>query len=175
MTAMHLRWSRPRGPRVRESPEYAVAARACRYRCAPCVGRASGVLVRTSGPTRGAARHRRVAPHGGPCGRDPECAGVCGDGADDPSCAHGAHGGQRFGAYCGGTGSAHGGGAGRRASGQFAPWSRSARQLWITQSVECAGCNWRCPFETPRCITEIPPEIVADGIHRALAVRCGSE
>ncbi len=59
--------------------------------------------------------------------------------------------------------------------GQFAPWSRSARQVWLTRSVECAGCNWRCPFETPRCITEIPPEIVADGIHRALAVRCGSE
>jgi ADP-heptose:LPS heptosyltransferase len=39
--------------------------------------------------------------------------------------------------------------------GEFAPWSRSMRQIWLSHHLPCFGCGWNCPFPEPRCITEI--------------------
>ncbi|MEI6535338.1 MAG: glycosyltransferase family 9 protein, partial [Verrucomicrobiaceae bacterium] len=45
--------------------------------------------------------------------------------------------------------------------GMFAPWQRSARQIWLTHELPCFRCNWECPYPTIRCITEIPPAEIA--------------
>jgi len=39
--------------------------------------------------------------------------------------------------------------------GQFAPWQKSARQLWLTNRLDCFGCSWNCIHSTPLCLTEI--------------------
>jgi ADP-heptose:LPS heptosyltransferase len=40
--------------------------------------------------------------------------------------------------------------------GWFAPWGRSAKQVWLTNRLPCFDCNWRCPYPEPLCITQIP-------------------
>ena len=44
--------------------------------------------------------------------------------------------------------------------GWFAPWSRSARQVWLTNKMACFDCNWLCPYSEPFCITGIDPVMV---------------
>lgn len=39
--------------------------------------------------------------------------------------------------------------------GWFAPWRRSAAQVWLTKPLPCFNCNWHCPYPTPLCLTEI--------------------
>lgn len=39
--------------------------------------------------------------------------------------------------------------------GWFAPWRRSAAQVWLTKPLPCFNCNWRCPYPTPLCLTDI--------------------
>lgn len=39
--------------------------------------------------------------------------------------------------------------------GWFAPWGRSARQVWLTNRLPCFNCNWQCPYPKPLCLTEI--------------------
>lgn len=39
--------------------------------------------------------------------------------------------------------------------GWFAPWKRSARQVWLTHQLPCFDCNWRCPYAEPFCLTKI--------------------
>jgi ADP-heptose:LPS heptosyltransferase len=39
--------------------------------------------------------------------------------------------------------------------GWFAPWRRSARQVWLTHRLPCFNCNWRCPYPEPFCLTRI--------------------
>ena len=40
--------------------------------------------------------------------------------------------------------------------GEFAPWGRPGRQIWVTHELPCFGCDWRCPYPVPACIHEIP-------------------
>lgn len=53
--------------------------------------------------------------------------------------------------------------------GQFGPWRRSERQQWLTQPLDCFGCNWACRYPEPRCLTEIAPAEVTRAIHAALS------
>ncbi len=39
--------------------------------------------------------------------------------------------------------------------GWFAPWTRSSKQLWLTQNLPCFDCNWRCCYPRPLCLTDI--------------------
>ena len=39
--------------------------------------------------------------------------------------------------------------------GWFAPWRRSAKQVWLTRKLPCFDCNWRCPYPEPFCLTKI--------------------
>jgi ADP-heptose:LPS heptosyltransferase len=39
--------------------------------------------------------------------------------------------------------------------GMFAPWTNSDKQQWINSRIECYNCDWRCPYPTPICITQI--------------------
>jgi ADP-heptose:LPS heptosyltransferase len=52
--------------------------------------------------------------------------------------------------------------------GHFGPWSRSNRQVWITNRVGCAGCNWRCRYSQPICLTEINESAAVDAVVRAV-------
>lgn len=45
--------------------------------------------------------------------------------------------------------------------GLFGPWSRSARQRWFCQPIDCWGCGWRCIHPAPHCLLDIPPDQVA--------------
>jgi O-antigen/teichoic acid export membrane protein/ADP-heptose:LPS heptosyltransferase len=45
--------------------------------------------------------------------------------------------------------------------GEFAPWGRPGRQVWLTHELPCFGCDWRCPYPVPECIRGIPPGDVA--------------
>lgn len=53
--------------------------------------------------------------------------------------------------------------------GWFAPWTRSGRQQWLTNSVACRGCRWHCSQPTPICLTDIPEARARDAIDAALA------
>jgi ADP-heptose:LPS heptosyltransferase len=39
--------------------------------------------------------------------------------------------------------------------GLFAPWGRSAGQVWLAKPLPCFNCNWQCPYPKPLCLTEI--------------------
>ncbi len=45
--------------------------------------------------------------------------------------------------------------------GEFAPWGRPGRQIWLTYELPCFGCDWRCPYPVPECIWGIPPGEIA--------------
>jgi len=51
--------------------------------------------------------------------------------------------------------------------GQFGPWRRSARQVWVTQAMDCFGCNWRCIHPAPYCLTRIAPKALQDAVAQA--------
>jgi ADP-heptose:LPS heptosyltransferase len=53
--------------------------------------------------------------------------------------------------------------------GWFAPWSHCARQQWVTHSVSCQGCLWRCSQSKPICLTDIAKGRACDAIDAALA------
>ncbi|MCW5549968.1 MAG: glycosyltransferase family 9 protein [Opitutaceae bacterium] len=45
--------------------------------------------------------------------------------------------------------------------GQFGPWQKSARQIWLTNRLDCFGCSWNCIYSSPVCLTGIAePEIL---------------
>jgi ADP-heptose:LPS heptosyltransferase len=50
--------------------------------------------------------------------------------------------------------------------GQFGPWWRSARQIWLTVPMDCFGCGWRCIHPEPYCLTHITPKQVLAAIHQ---------
>lgn len=52
--------------------------------------------------------------------------------------------------------------------GLFAPWQRSSRQIWLRNILPCFGCEWRCCFSEPLCITKIRPEHAIAAIREAL-------
>jgi len=42
--------------------------------------------------------------------------------------------------------------------GLFAPWGTKAAPVhWISNRIDCYGCNWSCIYETAICIQNIPP------------------
>jgi len=43
--------------------------------------------------------------------------------------------------------------------GEFGPWQRSSRQVWMTNHLPCFGCDWRCSRPSVECILEIPPQL----------------
>ena len=45
--------------------------------------------------------------------------------------------------------------------GLFGPWQRSAKQMWVTHSLECFQCNWKCVHSEPFCVTRIDPHQIA--------------
>lgn len=47
--------------------------------------------------------------------------------------------------------------------GHFAPWRNSCRQVWITQRLDCFGCQWHCIRDSAECVTKISTdEILAE-------------
>jgi ADP-heptose:LPS heptosyltransferase len=48
--------------------------------------------------------------------------------------------------------------------GQFAPWRRSRRQIWMTNSMDCFGCNWRCIHREPYCVTSVSLDAVTAAV-----------
>lgn len=55
--------------------------------------------------------------------------------------------------------------------GQFGPWRRSERQVWLTNRLECFGCNWRCIQPEAYCITGVPTEALTQAVARVLRRR----
>lgn len=51
--------------------------------------------------------------------------------------------------------------------GWFAPWQRSARQVWLTNRLPCFNCNWHCPYPEPFCLTHITAAEVEAALPRA--------
>jgi ADP-heptose:LPS heptosyltransferase len=58
--------------------------------------------------------------------------------------------------------------------GQFGPWRRSERQVWLTKTMECIGCNWHCLYPEAHCVTGVSPQAVAGAV-AGLLLRGGSE
>lgn len=52
--------------------------------------------------------------------------------------------------------------------GEFGPWFRSEMQIWLTNSLPCFGCDWKCIYLEPRCITKI----ASGAVVQALLERC---
>lgn len=53
--------------------------------------------------------------------------------------------------------------------GQFGPWHRSPRQVWLFNPVDCYHCDWRCVHPEPICLTKIPSERIREAVGRLLA------
>jgi ADP-heptose:LPS heptosyltransferase len=53
--------------------------------------------------------------------------------------------------------------------GQFGPWRKSSRQVWLTNKLPCFGCDWKCIYDTTLCISGIAPQSVAKAVLKALA------
>jgi len=45
--------------------------------------------------------------------------------------------------------------------GRFFPYGDSATARFVHKRMDCFGCNWRCHYDTVRCVQEIPPEAAA--------------
>lgn len=54
--------------------------------------------------------------------------------------------------------------------GQFAPWSRSARQQWLNHKTDCFWCHWRCPFPEPHCITGVSKSTILNAVATVMAL-----
>jgi ADP-heptose:LPS heptosyltransferase len=50
--------------------------------------------------------------------------------------------------------------------GQFGPWHRSEKQVWLTRQLDCFGCDWRCIHPTVRCLGEVSTAEVAAAAQR---------
>jgi len=48
--------------------------------------------------------------------------------------------------------------------GMFAPWSRSGRQQWLAHEMGCYQCQWACRHPEAYCLTQIPPQAVAQAL-----------
>ena len=55
--------------------------------------------------------------------------------------------------------------------GQFAPWRRSARQVWLTHRIDCFGCDWRCVHPEAYCLTGIGPHAMRAAVAQVLDAR----
>jgi hypothetical protein len=52
--------------------------------------------------------------------------------------------------------------------GQFGPWSRSQKQEWLTNFMDCFHCNWKCTKSEPFCITDIEPPSIIEALFRVI-------
>ncbi|HEX8431066.1 MAG TPA: glycosyltransferase family 9 protein, partial [Longimicrobium sp.] len=52
--------------------------------------------------------------------------------------------------------------------GRFQPWGDPAINHVCSVPMECFGCNWTCRYATTRCVTEVPPDVVAGALRAAL-------
>jgi ADP-heptose:LPS heptosyltransferase len=50
--------------------------------------------------------------------------------------------------------------------GQFGPWHRSEKQVWLTRSLDCFGCDWRCIHPSVRCLGDIGAAEIAAAAQR---------
>jgi ADP-heptose:LPS heptosyltransferase len=55
--------------------------------------------------------------------------------------------------------------------GWFAPWSRSRKQVWLTNNLPCFDCNWKCHYPEPLCLTGIADSQVEGAVKAALSAR----
>jgi ADP-heptose:LPS heptosyltransferase len=55
--------------------------------------------------------------------------------------------------------------------GRFFPWGNPATVRAAYQQMDCFGCNWRCIFDTVRCLTELNPAIVTGHLQELLGQR----
>jgi len=44
--------------------------------------------------------------------------------------------------------------------GMFAPWHRSALQVWLSHPVGCYQCQWNCVHSEPFCVTQVAPAAI---------------
>lgn len=54
--------------------------------------------------------------------------------------------------------------------GDFAPWTRTGRQRWLTHPVPCFHCNWRCHRPTSECVKDIPVSAVVAAFDAVMAI-----
>lgn len=52
--------------------------------------------------------------------------------------------------------------------GMFGPWGESKTFRWLTHPLPCFGCNWRCIYDRPLCIQDIPAGVVAQNLTEVL-------
>ncbi|HTH48196.1 MAG TPA: glycosyltransferase family 9 protein [Candidatus Limnocylindria bacterium] len=52
--------------------------------------------------------------------------------------------------------------------GLFAPWTRSARQIWLDHPLDCYHCDWQCCHPEPYCLTQISSSAVAEALLRVV-------
>jgi ADP-heptose:LPS heptosyltransferase len=50
--------------------------------------------------------------------------------------------------------------------GDFGPWGRSSKQVWLTERMDCFGCDWHCVHPEPFCLTGIPAKAVKAAVAR---------
>jgi ADP-heptose:LPS heptosyltransferase len=48
--------------------------------------------------------------------------------------------------------------------GEFGPWQRSPRQVWLTEHMDCFGCDWRCIHPAPYCLTQISADLLVEAV-----------
>jgi len=48
--------------------------------------------------------------------------------------------------------------------GQFGPWQKSEKQIWLTHPMDCFHCNWQCIHPQPQCIVSISADAVTEAI-----------
>lgn len=56
--------------------------------------------------------------------------------------------------------------------GEFAPWSKSGKQVWLTNPLSCFDCNWDCIYDVPVCLQGISMDAVNKSLINQLE-RCG--
>ena len=45
--------------------------------------------------------------------------------------------------------------------GFFGPWSRSGKQIWLTNQLDCFQCNGNCIYPEFRCVSDVPPQSIS--------------
>jgi hypothetical protein len=48
--------------------------------------------------------------------------------------------------------------------GEFGPWRHSPRQVWLTERMDCFGCDWHCIHPAPYCLTHVPTATLMEAV-----------
>jgi len=59
--------------------------------------------------------------------------------------------------------------------GDFGPWRRSERQLWITHPLPCFGCNWQCTRTRVECLQDISPVMAVSAVAEVLQAKSSDQ